>query len=177
MLVILLNGYPQSGKDTFADIAMNNYGGHKHSTIDACSEFAITMGWDGIKNTKSRKMLSDLKKFYVEHFDGPFRDLTADILWGKRAKLKLFFTFSREGEEIYRIKNWCNENDIPFYYIFVIRGKSGVDYGNDSDNNVYNNSPTPDYICYNHWPTVEDYKKEILMVTKELLESMVKEYK
>jgi len=167
MIVFLLNGYPQSGKDTFADIAMNNIGGHKHSTIDACCEFARAMGWDGIKNTKSRKMLSDLKKFYVEHFDGPFRDLTADIIWAKNSKL--FFTFSREGEEIQRIKDWCEEEGIPFYYIFVMRKEGGADYGNESDNNVCD-GPQPDYICYNKWDNLEDYKKEILMVTKELLD-------
>jgi len=174
MIVILLNGYPQSGKDTFADIAMERYfDSHKHSTIDACCEFAKDMGWDGTKTPKARKMLSDLKKLYVEHFDGPFRDLTADIMWGKKAKLKLFFTFSREGKEIQRIKDWCRDEEIPFYYIFVMRKEGGADYGNDSDNNVCD-GPQPNYICYNHWDTIEYYKKEILKVTKELLEKFNK---
>ena len=170
MIVILLNGHPQSGKDTFADVAMEKYfESHKHSTIDACCEFAQTMGWDGIKNAKSRRMLSDLKKFYVEHFDGPFRDLINDIKWAKNTNLDLFFTFSREGSEIERIKMWCKEEGIPFFYIFVIRDEDGIDYGNDSDNNV-GDGPEPDYICHNKWHTVEDYKKEILMVIKELLD-------
>jgi hypothetical protein len=170
MIVILLNGYPQSGKDTFADIAMNNIGGHKHSTIDACCEFARAMGWNGVKDTKSRKMLSDLKKFYVEHFDGPFRDLTYEIKRKRVYDTQLFFTFSREGVEIKRIKSWCEEEGIPFYYIFVIRREGGADYGNDSDNNVCDDGPVPDYICYNKWDSLVDYKKEILMVTKELLD-------
>jgi len=169
MIVILLNGHPQSGKDTFADVAINEFGGHKQSTIDACKEFAYGMGWDGVKNEKSRRMLSDLKKFYIEHFDGPFKDLTNDIEWCKNGGTRLFFTFSREGSEIQRIKDWCEENDIPFFYIFVTRKNEWVDYGNDSDNNICY-GPEPDYICHNNWETIKDYSKEILMVVKELLD-------
>ena len=168
MIVIVINGTPLSGKDTFIDIACEEFNCVKHSTIDQCKVFARLMGWDEVKDDTSRKMLSDLKIFYSKYFDGPFRNLVWNILHHKE-KVDVLFTMAREGPEIYRLKCWCEHNDIPFYYIFVVRKdlKERL-YGNDADDNTLIGC-IPDYICYNKWDNKEDYKKEIVNVVGNIL--------
>lgn len=176
MIVILLNGSPRSGKDTFADVALKEYDGIKHSTIDECKEFAVNMGWDGEKDDISREMLSELKKFYIKYFDGPFRDLTWKIKWQRQNDTKVFFTFSREGAEIQRVKDWCISNEMPFYYIFVTGGDSKEKYGNASDDNV-SDGPKPDYIIFNEWGNKDKYKGIILDTMKEIFKNTKKKHK
>ena len=170
MIVVLVNGFPACGKDTFIDLASEEYKCYRHSTIDACKVFAQLMGWDGKKDTPLRKMLSDLKKLYAEHFDGPMSDLARAILANK-GKYDFFFTSSREGKEIYRIKCWCEHNNIPFYYIFIVRKDvPAYDYGNDSDNDVCSSTlVSPNYLCYNKWGDKEGYKEEVVRVMKDVL--------
>lgn len=148
MIVLLLNGHPRSGKDTFIEIARDDYKVYQHSTIDKCCQFAVGMGWDGLKTPESRAMLSELKKFYTKHFDGPFIDvINAILLADSKDYYDFFITVSREGKEIERIKQKCKELDISFLYIMIDRDNK-KDFGNDSDNNILDGC-APDCIVDN----------------------------
>lgn len=133
MKIVILNGYPESGKDEFIGIASSIYDIYHHSTIDICKDIAIGCGWNEVKDDESRAMLSNLKKWYTKHFDGPFRDFK-DVV--NRLDVDVLFVVSREPEEICRMKQWCIDNECECIYIFMHRGNERNDYKNDSDNNV-----------------------------------------
>jgi len=167
MIVILLNGYPLSGKDTFIDTAKGLYKCYQHSTIDRYVDIAKGMGWDGYKTDFTRAMLSDLKKWAVKYFDAPFSDLTNCILDMRDAgEIDIFITVSREGEEIQRIKNWCKYKRIRFVYVIIDR-QTGRDYGNSSDNNVLDGITPNIYI--NNDDSLQYFEKMVLECLKMLM--------
>ena len=135
MKVVVINGYPRSGKDTFVDIAETKYNVIRHSTVDNVKEFATLMGWNGRKDSDSRQMLSNQKEFYIEHFDGVFNDVVDIIIKSDLDNKEFVFIFSREPEEIQRIKDYCN-NVIPFSAILIERNVSEKDHTSHSDMNV-----------------------------------------
>ena len=136
MIVIILNGYPESGKDEFIKVAEKWHICYNYSTIDECKDICEQLGWDGVKDDKSRKMLSDLKQWYVEHLDGVFKDFTSEVQRVDKLMIfDIFFVVTREGKEINRFKEWLKENHYTNHYLFMSRG-AWRDFGNDSDNKV-----------------------------------------
>jgi hypothetical protein len=121
-------------------------------------------------------MLSDLKRFYVENFDGPFRDITGSIEYLKDTETDVFFTISREGKEIERFRQWSKHKGIPFYYVFVARGYSGSVYGNDSDDKVLEDA-TPDIVIHNDKSLELFHNTVIGMINDILAEEPKKIYK
>ena len=84
MKVIVINGFPLSGKDSFCDLCLNymtsrGIMGGKISTIDAIKKLAIQIGWSGLKEPKDRKFLSDLKDLCTEYNDFPFEIVKEQI--------------------------------------------------------------------------------------------------
>ena len=164
MIVILLNGYPLSGKDTFIDTAKKSYRCYQHSTIDRYVHIAKAMGWDGEKTDHARAMLSDLKKWAVTYFDAPFIDLTNIILEREDAEdTDIFITVSREGEEIQRIRDWCDYQKFKFVYVFIDR-QTERDYGNSSDNNVLDGISPDIYI--NNDSSLHRFEKMVVDILK-----------
>lgn len=76
-IIYIVNGYPQSGKDTFVkyckELIIGNV--HSKSSIDRVKQIADICGWDGVKNDISRKMLSDMKSLLIKYFNMPFIEL------------------------------------------------------------------------------------------------------
>ena len=81
MKIICINGYPQSGKDTFVNFCYS-FGSiiQSYSTVDFVKKIAKECGWNGVKDLKSRKFLSDLKDILTEWDDIPVRDIKRKIL-------------------------------------------------------------------------------------------------
>ena len=69
--VIVINGRGGVGKDTLCDFARAHFKVKNISSITPIKEIAAQCGWDGKKDNKSRKFLSDLKKLCVEYNDYP----------------------------------------------------------------------------------------------------------
>lgn len=117
MKIIVVNGSQRVGKDTFIDFCIdilkeNGKFGKKISTIDYVKEVAKFCGWDGRKNDKDRKFLSDLKNVLIEWNDIPFKKVCKeiDILHSLEIKLNNFnysylFVLCREPDEIEKIVN------------------------------------------------------------------------
>ena len=63
--VIVINGVGGVGKDTLCDIASKYYKVMNVSSVDPIKDAARILGWDGAKEPKDRKFLSDLKKSHV----------------------------------------------------------------------------------------------------------------
>ena len=69
--VIVINGAGGVGKDTLCDLAAKHFKVRNISTITPIKELASMCGWDGRKDDKSRKFLSDMKRLTVEYNDFP----------------------------------------------------------------------------------------------------------
>jgi hypothetical protein len=168
--IIVLNGYPRSGKDEFVNIASEAYTCYNHSTVDKVKFIAREMGWSGEKDAKSRKMLSELKKFYTKWFDGPFQDILITIagIKGENHKRCILFIHCREPEEIERIKEYCKfDKSLNFCTILVRRPSHEItDNENDSDNNI--NDFEYDYEIVNGGP-IYVYKEKVLKLMNDVL--------
>lgn len=141
--LIIINGKPKSGKDQFVKFFKkhSNKKVNNLSTVDEVKKIAKKMGWNGEKDYKSRKLLSDLKKIWTEYNDGIFKNLCNFI---DNESDSITFIHSREPEEIKRFKekyqDYCTtlliKRKDPWYKklknVFL---KKQV-FGNYSDDNV-----------------------------------------
>ena len=79
--IIIINGSGRCGKDTFVEYVkkVSNDRVYLISTVDKVKEIAKTMGWDGNKDEKSRKFLSDIKLAWTNYNNGVFQDTVASV--------------------------------------------------------------------------------------------------
>ena len=73
--VLVTNGLPRSGKDTFASFVSAYIPTIKYSCVDEIKKMAKFTGWDGKKNPMSRRYLAELKRLTTEFNDFPFKCL------------------------------------------------------------------------------------------------------
>jgi len=114
MSIYIVNGAPGAGKTTFEhnvqEIAGTNFC-HILSTITPIKEIAQSVGWDGTKDLKSRKFLSDLKDLLTEWNDYPFKYVCEQVRriegdWGEygvRPEDIVIFIDCREPKEIKKL--------------------------------------------------------------------------
>ena len=132
---VVINGAGGVGKDTLCDMAAKHFRVKNISSITPIKEIASLCGWDGTKDNKARKFLSDLKKICVEYNDYP-------TVWAKRqydsfllSDEEIMFVHIREPEEIAKfVKATGGEAKT-----LLVRGgarMSGEKYGNASDDCV-----------------------------------------
>lgn len=147
--IVVINGYPLSGKDTFIDICKNEVDFCLAvSTVDFVKTVAAKAGWNKVKDEKGRMLLHKLKNCLSEYGDIPFQKVVGTI--NKSLKIYensqteigedlsnkkiLFFVVSREPEEIERFKTFFNATTL-----FIKREQHGV-FSNSSDAEVENYS-------------------------------------
>lgn len=114
MHIYVVNGAPCAGKTTFEN-NVKQIVGEKNceilSTITPIKEIAKMVGWNGQKDLKSRKFLSDLKDLLTEYNDFSFNYISASIaeyvqFWGDygvAADWVTVFIDCREPEEIKKL--------------------------------------------------------------------------
>ena len=136
-LVIVINGSGGVGKDTLCELAAEHYKVKNVSSITPIKEIAALCGWDGKKDDKSRKFLSDLKRLSVEYNDYPTvwaREQYEDFKTGGE---EIMFVHIREPEEIAKfVKATGGEAKT-----LLVRGGERMKksaYGNVSDDGVEN---------------------------------------
>lgn len=114
MSVFIVNGSPCSGKTTFENNVkkiMGNKTCYILSTIDPIKEIAKSIGWDGTKDLKSRKFLSDLKDLLTEWNDLPFQAMCKKVKeieeewadYGMNPNSIVIFIDCREPSEIRKL--------------------------------------------------------------------------
>lgn len=148
MKIVVINGYPMSGKDQFCNYCLdymkkNRIYGGSVSTIDVVKNIMTSLGWDGLKTPKDRKFMSDFKKLLIEWNDVPFNFIQCQIhstAQHFRDNLQVpldnvvFFIHSREPEEIKRFKETMGA-----ITLFLKRDEMAtLEQSNDSDKNVSN---------------------------------------
>ena len=140
MKVIVINGVPMSGKDLFCDLCLNymtvrGIMGGKISTIDFVKRVAAQVGWNGLKEPKDRKFLSDLKDLLTEYNDAPFTIVEEQIRqtylhFTKEMKVPedrvVFFIHCREPKEIPQ-SNHADEEVLNYNYTYTIENNKGIE--------------------------------------------------
>ena len=136
-VAIVINGAGGVGKDTLCELAAKHFKVKNISSITPIKEVAALCGWDGTKDNKARKFLSDLKNLCVEYNNYP-------TLWAKRqyddfieSDEEIMFVHIREAEEI---KKFVLATDGAALTLLIRGGKrmSNEKYGNVSDDEVEN---------------------------------------
>lgn len=160
--LVVVNGYPQSGKDTFIDFCLDTLPNSvKHSTVDTIKKVAKLLGWDGVKDEKGRKFLSNLKYLSINFNDWPFEEVIELI---KLGGYDYIFTLVREPLEIEKLYKFCKDNNIEFIHIFITRPKSCI-FDNEADRLI---TLLPYSIVINNTSTLEDLKQKALTFTSGL---------
>ena len=139
--VVIINGKPQSGKDTFCKYAQGYCDDDESantliiSSVDPLKEMLTQLGWDGTKTDKIRDMLMDMKQLWVQNQDGPTMFLFNNILEFHKActgEDNIVFVHIREPEEIKKLVNALTGFEsmgIDVISLLIIRG-SGEDIPN-----------------------------------------------
>lgn len=137
LTVVVVNGKPRSGKDTFCMYAsdyceINDVDTIIWSTVDAEREAMETLNLIyNPDSEKDRKFLSAFKKFLNNYYDLTMRDFIniTDVFQNG-----VLFVFSREWDEILRFSDYCKENNIDFLTLFLTSPNS-KEFDNASDRN------------------------------------------
>lgn len=137
--VIVINGYPGSGKDLFTEYcklhAPANCTVFHISTVDPTKEALTLLGWNGEKTNEMRDLLSSLKVASTNLFDGPYRYVckTVQELKVYAGRKCVVFVDSREPEEIQRFVDTMGASTL-----YISRTPKGQLPSNYADNAVEN---------------------------------------
>ena len=99
--IVVINGSGGVGKDTFVQFCGEYTSIMNISSVDKVKEAAkVLAGWNGEKDEKSRKFLSDLKELGIEYNDAPFKYISNMAEEFKNSDKQIMFVHIREFEEI-----------------------------------------------------------------------------
>ena len=142
MKILIINGTATSGKDSFVEFAKEgNYEVYNFSTIDYIKEKALELGWDGRKDERGRRLLSDLKDALTLYDDIPFKKVVNEIKsvlfqydqFEQPTDNLIFFVHSREPVDIQKWKEFTNARTL-----FLRRpAAEDVEHNNHADRNVF----------------------------------------
>lgn len=107
--IVVINGSGGVGKDTFVQFCGEYVPIMNISSVDKVKEAAkVLAGWNGEKDEKSRKFLSDLKELGIEYNDAPFKYISNMAEEFKKSDKQIMFVHVRESEEIEKCKKCLN---------------------------------------------------------------------
>lgn len=161
-IVVIINGKGGAGKDTLCDAAAKHYCVVNVSSIDPIKAIAAQHGWNGEKDDKARKFLSDLKRAFTEYNDLPNRWLEEQANAFAASNAEILFVHIREGSQIedfkHRVKGKC-------ITLLIRSSRTETTYGNASDDDV-ENYPY-DYVYQNDKPLPEA-EEDFLVFLREV---------
>lgn len=137
-LVLIINGRGGCGKDSLIEAVSKVYQVRNESAIDPAKQAARCMGWDGGKEDKDRRFLSDLKALSVAYNDHPTTYLLQKYDRFQTSECDLLFLHIREPEEIRHFLHQIKDTPIPVKTLLVTSPWTERDYGNPSDDRVEN---------------------------------------
>lgn len=164
-IALVINGRGGVGKDTLCDLAAKHFRVYNISSVDPIKDIARICGWDGSKDDKSRRFLSDLKALTVAYNNYP-------TVWAKERYLgflasdyEIMFLHIREPEEIVKFVEATGGEAKTL----LIRGGSRMtkaSYGNVSDDGVENY--TYDYYFTND-KTLEEAERDFCLLLESIM--------
>ena len=177
MKILIINGKGRSGKDEFVNQLEKYVKVKRYSTIDNIKSIAKRyFYWDGQKDNKGRKLLSDLKIASIEYNNQPHEDMIKAIQEAKKKNYDIFACMIRDIPEIEKA---CTDerikNDIITICISSNRTQN-ITYGNVADDNVYDyhydyyldNSGTLDNLKESVETFLNDLKLLNITINKEI---------
>lgn len=139
----VINGAGGVGKDTlieqFKEKVPSYIPVYNVSSVDVIKEIATKYGkWEGQKDLKSRKFLSDLKKVFTDYNDLPTTYLIDRYRHFMEGGMNqgVLFVHIREPEEIKKFVKGTNGKAVTI--LIQRKGISEKHYGNHSDDDVAN---------------------------------------
>ena len=163
--IFITNGMARSGKDTFAEYLNDFVPTLKYSSIDKVKDIAKQCGWDGTKDEKSRKFLSDLKVLTSQFNDMPFQAIKTVVEQFKEDKEKRILLIDiREPTEIEKVKKTFNAKTI-----LIKRNSVKNITSNMVDANVFNYKY--DYIIENNG-TLDEFYWTVYKFVKDVLKKV-----
>lgn len=137
--VIVINGAGGVGKDTLCEFAQKHFKVMNISSITPIKEIAAMCGWNGEKDDKARKFLSDLKALSIEYNDYPTLWATKKYSEFLDSDFEIMFVHIREASEIIKFVKATGKKAKTL----LVRGGERMkkaSYGNASDDEVENYS-------------------------------------
>jgi guanylate kinase len=141
--IFVINGFPQSGKDTFINMCSKYATVYSFSSVDRVKMALSILGWNGVKTPEQRKALSDLKDMSTNLFDGPVKYIKDMVSTVPVDEDCLIFIHAREIPELQRyekelgaetilirrdihapITNHADANVEDYYYTYIINNNS-----------------------------------------------------
>ena len=153
--VLIVNGKPRAGKDTFVELLSYMIPVYKYSIIEKVKCIALDCGWKGHKEERDRKFLYELKKLTDEYSDMSFVDVYEKIEAFANDEIKevLFAVDIRDPEDIAMMKDLTGA-----FTVFIENENVPEITSNPADANVANYEY--DFVIKNNG-TIEDYKREV----------------
>ncbi|MCI9177489.1 MAG: hypothetical protein HFJ28_02685 [Clostridia bacterium] len=163
--IIIINGSGGVGKDTFVEYCTKYIRVLNISSVDKVKQAAtILTGWNGEKDEKSRKLLSDLKEIGINYNDAPLQYICSMVEEFQQSENELMFIHIREGKEIEKCKNTIQAKTL------LVTNKNVLTIvSNHSDKEV--EEYTYDYHIAN-----DGTLEELENVAKEFIEKLRKDY-
>jgi len=163
-VLIIINGRGGVGKDTLCDMAAKHIKVRNTSSVVPIKEIARVGGWQGEKDAKARKMLSDLKRVFTEYNELPTRFLCEQYEDFLKSDDEILFAHIREPKEIDKLKaalpGCCKA-------LLVTRSNHTKSWGNASDDEVDNY----DYdLYYKNDLSLEEAETDFVEFLKKSLE-------
>ena len=157
----IVNGRPESGKTTFELFCKEiledrNYKVGIISTIDPIKKIALTLGWNGVKDAKGRKFLSDLKDALEDYCDFSY-NYVKDIV--ESSEYDVIFVDSREPPQVKRFCDTLRAQSI----IVKRQCLNNTEYSNHADIEVENY--IYDIVIYNS-TSLDELKTQAAMLVK-----------
>lgn len=161
--IIVVNGQGGVGKDTFCMYAIQHITrsyklkASNISSVDEVKGYGRLLGWDGVKDEKGRKFLSDLKEISTR-YNGPMKYMSDHIDNGGS---DVVFVHIREPEEIDSFLNVY-----PNAITILVKANADIYYGNESDDGVSNYN-------YDHYIYNKLSKKDLKQSAIKFVDSII----
>jgi len=143
-------------KILYVILSLNTLKQKKISSITPVLKIAKAGGWNGDKDDKSRKLLSDLKHLFTNYNDLSFHYLKSQTEEFLLSDDKMLFIHMREPEEISKYLKYAA--DINLYCKTLLIKRDTMEhkiYGNDAD----------DMVDYYHYDAI--YKNNLPLAEAE----------
>lgn len=163
-LVVVINGKGGVGKDTLCKIAAEKYNVSVISSITPIKNIARQFGWNGEKDEKSRRFLSELKRVFIEYNNLPNNYLVDEYKKFLKDENIILFVHIRENNQIDLFKKSIDGKCVT---LLVRRKQKGMlEYGNYSDDFVEDYQY--DYY-YDNSVSLEETRKNFIELIDQIL--------